>query len=220
VKEKLFHNLGLKLFSLGLAFALWLVVAGEQRIDQALSAPLRVTKLPEGLALGNEPGGAVTVKVRGPKSVVSSLAADEVEVELDLSRLKEGEHLLPIKADQVRVPRGVEVQQIAPSRVRLVLEPVTEREVRVEARVEGTPAPGHYLKRARVHPDRVRVVGPRSAVARVTQVYTSAVSIDGRSRDFAAAAALEPVGHAVKLAGVETVQVSVEIGGPGTRRSR
>ena len=215
--DRLFHNLGLKLLSLGLAFALWLVVAGEQRVEHALNVPLNLTGLPEKMALVNDPEGSVTVKLRGPKSLVAALGPDEVHLNLELSRLKEGENLVPVKAEQIPVPRGVEVLQVSPSRVRLVLEPVAEREVRVAARMEGTPAEGHYFKRVSVRPERVRVVGPRSEVSRVNQVYTSAVSVEGRARDFAARTSLEPVGKSVKLNGENSVRVLVEIRATGRR---
>ena len=217
MRDRVVHNLGLKLFSLGLAFALWLVVAGEQRVEHALSVPLKLTQLPEKMALINDPAGFVTVKLRGPKSLVTALAPDEVDLNLELSRLKEGENQVPIRAEQFGLPRGVEVLQISPSRVRLVLEPVVEREVRVAARVEGAPAPGYYLNRIVVRPDRVKVVGPRSEVNRVARVYTSAVSIEGRSRDFAARTLLEPIGKSLKLDGADSVQVVVEIRATGRR---
>src|SRR3989304_2948882 len=70
MKEGVFRNLGLKLFSLCLAFALWLVVAGEQREDHTLKVPLKLTRLPERMVLVNDPGDFVTVKLRGPKGGV------------------------------------------------------------------------------------------------------------------------------------------------------
>lgn len=207
----LFDNLGLKLASLGLAFALWMVVAGEQRDERTLNAPLALAPLPKNTTLLNVSGDFVTVQVRGPKSLISGLSPDEVDVNLDLSTLKEGENLVAVKADQVDVPRGVEVVQISPKSVRLVLESVTERTVRVAARVEGNPADGYYLKRASTHPDRVRLVGPRSEVNRLETIYTSAVNVEGLSHDFGAMIALEPVGKLIKVEGPALVRVSVEI---------
>jgi YbbR domain-containing protein len=139
------------------------------------------------------------------------LSPNEVDVNLDLSTLKEGENLVAVKADQVDVPRGVEVVQISPKWVRLVLESVAERTVAVAARVEGNPAEGYYIKRASTHPNRVRLVGPRSEVNRLEKVYTSAISVEGRSHDFGATTALEPVGKLIKVEGPAHVQVSVEI---------
>src|SRR5574341_1481674 len=127
----LFDNLGLKLTSLGLAFALWMVVAGEQRDERTLNAPLTLAPLPKNTTLLNVPGDFVTVQLRGPKSLISGLSPNEVDVNLDLSTLKEGENLVSVKTDQVDVPRGVEVVQVPPKWVRLVLESVTERTVRV-----------------------------------------------------------------------------------------
>lgn len=215
----LFANVGLKLLSIGLAFALWMVVAGEQRDERQLHVPLPLSRLSKHLVLLNDPGDFVTVKLRGPKSLVASLSPSEVELKLDLSRLKEGENLVAVGADEVETPRGVEVLQVSPKSVRLVLESMAEREVRVAAKVEGTPAGGHYFKRAYARPNRVRVVGPRSEVSRVAKVYTEAVSIEGRSRDFAVWTALEPVGKSVKVEGADSVQVSVEIGENGRRPS-
>ncbi len=207
----LFDNLGLKLSSLGLAFALWMVVAGEQRDERTLNAPLTLARLPKNTALLNVPGDFVTVQLRGPKSLISGLSPNEVDVNLDLSTLKEGENLVAVKSDQVDVPRGVEVVQVSPRWVRLVLESVTERVVRVAARVEGNPAAGHYFKRASAHPDRVRLVGPRSEVSRLEKIYTSTISVEGRSRDFGVLTSLEPLGKLVKVEGPVLVQVSVEI---------
>jgi YbbR domain-containing protein len=207
----LFDNLGLKFVSLGLAFALWVVVAGEQRDERTLNATLSLTGLPNNMTLLNVPGDSVTVEVRGPKSLISGLSPNEVDVNLDLSTLKEGENLVAVKADRVDVPRGVEVVQVSPKWVRLILESVAERVVRVAARVEGNPAAGYFLKRASARPDRVRLVGPRSEVNRLDKVYTSTISIEGRSHDFGALASLEPVGKLIKVEGPALVQVSVEI---------
>ena len=219
MKGRLFGNLGLKFFSLCLAFALWVVVAGEQKDERTLNVPLKLARFPKNMALINDPGNFVTVRLRGPKSLVAGLSRDEVDLNLDLSQLREGENLVALRPEEIEVPRGVEVLQASPRWVRLVLESVVEREVRVAARVEGTPAAGHYFKRAYARPDRVRVIGARSEVSRVARVYTSAISIEGRSRDFAVKTSLEPVGKSVKVEGADSVQVSVEIGSNSRRPS-
>lgn len=207
----LFDNLWLKLASLALAFALWIVVAGEQRDERTVNASVSLARLPKNTTLLNSPGEFVTVHLRGPKSLISGLSPNEVDVNLDLSTLKEGENLVAVRADQVDVPRGVEVVQVSPKWVRLVLESVAERVVRVTARVEGNPAAGYYLKRAMAHPDRVRLVGPKSEINRLEKVYTSTISIEGRSHDFGAMTSLEPVAKSIKVEGPALVQISVEI---------
>ncbi len=217
MKERLLHNVGLKVFSLVLAFSLWLVVAGEQRVEHSLKVPIKLTDLPEQLALVNEPNGDATVRMRGPKTLVTGLGPDDIDLNLEFSRLKEGEHLIPLRTEQIRVPRGVEVTQISPGRIRLVLEPIADREVRVSPRLEGRPAPGYYVKRAYARPDQVRVVGPRSELNRMSGVLTPPISTEGKSRDFTARTRLEPVGTSVKVAGENSVEVVVEIGGKGKR---
>jgi YbbR domain-containing protein len=216
VKDWLLHNLGLKLFSLGLAFALWFVVAGEQRIEYTLSVPVNLGGLPDTMALVNDPDRVVSVRLRGPKSLVTALGPEGVNLRLDVSQLREGEHQVSVRAEVSALPRGVEVLDVSPSRVRLVLERLAEREVPVVARVEGTPAAGHYVRRVQVQPSRVRVTGPRSEVRRLSQLYTSPVSVEGRSRDFVTRTPLEPPDRSVTVGELESVQVSVQIrGGSG-----
>src|SRR3989304_5955740 len=147
MKEGLFRNLGLKLFSLCLAFALWLVVAGEQREDHPRKVPLKLTRLPERMILVNDPGDFVTVELRGPKSLVGGLPPDEVNLNLELSRLVEGENLVGVRVEEIQVPRGVEVLQASPKVVRLVLESMVDREGRVAARGGGKAAAGDYFGR-------------------------------------------------------------------------
>src|SRR3989304_8297956 len=106
MKEGVFRNLGLKLFSLCLAFALWLVVAGEQREDHTLKVPLKLTRLPERMVLVNDPGDFVTVRLRGPKSLVGGLPPDEVNLNLELSRLVEGGNLGGVRGGGVQVAPG------------------------------------------------------------------------------------------------------------------
>lgn len=219
MSRRLFDNLGLKLASLALAFALWMVVAGEQRDERTVNASLSLARLPKHMTLLNGPGEAVMVQLRGPKSLISGLSPNEVDVNLDLSGLKAGENLVAVRPDQVDVPRGVEIVQVSPKWVRLVLESVAERVMRVTARVEGKPAAGYYLKRAVAHPERIRLIGPRSEMNRLEKVYTSAISVEGRSHDFSVMTSLEPVGKSIKVEGPALVQVSVEIRMNPTRSS-
>src|SRR5574337_1264689 len=93
----LFDNLGLKLASIALAFALWIVVAGEQRDERTVNASVSLARLPKNTTLLNGPGEIVTVQVRGPKSLISGLSPNEVDVNLDLSTLKEGENLVAVR---------------------------------------------------------------------------------------------------------------------------
>jgi YbbR domain-containing protein len=91
--------------------------------------------------------------------------------------------LFPLTADQVRAPFGVQVAQVTPSTVAIEFEPSASRLVSVVPSVDGRPAPGYVVGKVAADPARVEVIGPDSAVKRVTEALTEPVSVNGaRSR--------------------------------------
>ena len=73
----LLYNPGLKLLSLALAAFLWIVVLGEQKVDVTVHVPLQLA-LPQGLFMTNDPVDSLDIHLRGPKTLVTSLAPREV----------------------------------------------------------------------------------------------------------------------------------------------
>jgi hypothetical protein len=208
----LFENLGLKLLSVVLAVFLWAVVVGEQKVEVVMNVPLEIAGFPRDLIPVNEPTDTLQVRVRGPKTLISTLSSSEISLEGLSKSFVEGENLIPILPEMVRVPRGIEVVDVAPHRVRLVLDALVEREVEVAPRVEGTPPKGFVVKRVTTSPRRIRMTGPRSDLRRLTRVYTVPINLEGHDTSFSARAILEPVGRQVRALDDTPVIVAVEIG--------
>jgi hypothetical protein len=59
-----------------------------------------------------------------------------------------------------------------------------EREVVVEPRLEGKPAPTYEVKEVLVTPDKVRITGPASHVNALEKASTEAISVEGRRESF------------------------------------
>jgi YbbR domain-containing protein len=61
----------------------------------------------------------------------------------------------------------------------MVFEPSASRQVPVAPAVEGRPAPGYVIGKVSSDPETVEVVGPESAVKRVSEAMTEPVSVAG-----------------------------------------
>ena len=207
----LVHNLGLKLVALGLAALLWMVVVGEQKVELVVEVPMTLP-IPPRFMVVNNPPDMLQVRLRGPKGLISSLRTREIHPAEPASVLTEGENTIPLGEDLIRVPRGIQVIDVAPRRIRIVLEPIVEREIEVTSRLDGTLPDGLSVRRVTAVPDRVRIVGPASEVRRATRLQTYPVSLNGRRASFAAPAQLEPIGTRTHVEGSETVTVEVEVG--------
>ena len=210
MQKWILHNLGLKLLSVFLAILLWVVVLGEQKVDVTMNVPLTLN-LPTALMLVNDLPESLEVHLRGPKTLVTSLAPREVTFSEPPGKLAEGENSIPIREDMVRVPRGIQVVDVAPHRIHVVLEALSERDIEVSPRVEGTPAAGFVVRRVISVPARVRMSGPTSEIRRLTQVRTLPVNLSGQTASFSAQVLLEPVGRLIRIQDVAPIVVEVEI---------
>ena len=208
----LLDNLGLKLLSVILAVFLWAVVVGEQKAEVTLNVPLEIKALPRDMVVTNEPTDVLEVRVRGPKTLVSTLSPSEIVVEGLPKNFVEGENLITIRPEMVHVPRGIEVVDVSPHRVRMVLDAVVEREVEVSPRMDGNLPKGYAVKGVASSPPRIRLTGPRSDLQRLTRVYTLPINLDGHSASFTTRAMLEPVGRRVRVLDNTSIIVAVDIG--------
>src|SRR5205814_5102242 len=157
-----FRHFGLKLVSLALAVMLWIVVSGEETVERGLRVPLEMQQFPAGLEIQGEAPTTVDVRVRGTSGTLSRLSPGDVVAVLDLRGARSGNRLFQLTPEQVRAPFGIEVVQVMPATLALVFENSATRRVRVDASIDGKPAPGYLIGKTTVAPTDVEVVGPES----------------------------------------------------------
>jgi YbbR domain-containing protein len=205
------HRVGLMLLSLALAVLLWMVVAGEEIVERGLRVPLELQQLPAGLELAGDVPSTVDVRVRGGSGTLSRVGPGDVVAVLDLRSARAGHRLFPLTPVQVRVPFGVDVVQITPSAVAMVLESSQSKLVPVVPAVDGRPAPGFVVGPMVSDPPSVDVIGPESAVNRVTFAVTEPVSISGARERVRESVILGLVDPSLRLKNVRSATVTVEI---------
>lgn len=177
-----FRHLGLKILSIVLAALIWLIVSGEQIVERALRIPLEFTNLPSQLELVGDTPNVVDVRVRGSSGALSRIAAGELVAVLDLRSARSGRRLFHLANNDVRAPFGVEVVQISPSNVSITLETSATKVVPVVPELDGVPRDGYVVGTVAADPATVEVVGPASAVDRMTRAITEPVSVAGATK--------------------------------------
>ena len=172
-------NLALKLVSLVLAVLLWFVIAGEKTSEMGLSAPVELQNFPKDLELTGDPVDTVEVRLRASPGIIQRLTPGDVSAHIDLADAHEGERIVHLTPDSVRVPFGVTVVKISPSIITLNLERTLQKAVPVRPRLLGRPAPGYEVAEVTTEPAEVRIAGPKSRVQEVESAYTEPVSVEG-----------------------------------------
>jgi YbbR domain-containing protein len=206
-----FRHVGLKVLSVALAVLLWMIVSGEETVERGLRVPLELQQVPGGLELTGEVPATVDVRVRGASGTLSRVSTGDVVAVLDLRSARSGRRLFPLTPDQVRAPFGVEVVQVQPSAVAMAFEPSASRQVPVVPAVDGRPAPGYVVGPMTADPKEVEVIGPESAVRRVTEALTEPVSVSGARDHVRQSVILGLIDPSLRLKNARAATVTVQI---------
>lgn len=119
----------------------------------------------------------VTLQVKGRRSDITTIFAEEYKVKLDLSSVKQpGTHTLPLTYS---LPRGVELVSMDPTMVTVTVEERMSKSVPVSIGTKGKLSPDYRLgSPVKIEPGTVEVTLPESELARLSQVRGT-VDLDG-----------------------------------------
>ncbi|HET7112366.1 MAG TPA: CdaR family protein [Pyrinomonadaceae bacterium] len=186
--RKLFlEDWSLKLLSLAIALVLWLLVTGQNEpVTAHVNVQLNFIR-PQSLEISNDPPRTVDVMLTGSRNKLDDLTALDLVATVDISDQRPGERVLRL-ADkaQISLPQGVKVDGFQPSAIPIRLEPIIERQIAIEAKLEGKPADGYEVYA--VHPSKgsVLVRGPESRVNALPKVVTESIWLSGHKETFTA----------------------------------
>lgn len=176
----LVENFWWKVLSLAVAVALWAVVRSEPEISTFPVAPVEYKNLPDDLEFNAEPVSSVKLELRGPSGELSGMgAAGDVhpQVILDLSTVTPGHRTFFIGDGNVKLPRGVRLEESIPSQVRLEFDRRLVRTVPVEVRLSGERQNGYHVASQDVEPKELAIVGPAGRVNSVVSAETDRVDV-------------------------------------------
>jgi YbbR domain-containing protein len=210
--ERIVHNWPLKLVALGLAYAVWVNVAGDTAIVQDFEVPIDIVLAPDHVLAETSPN-QVTVRLRGPETLLRNLDPLDLVMRLDM-RDYSPPRLLDVQLSELHlsgVPRRVEVDFFDPPRLGIQLHRRLRRELPVEATLLGEVASGFKVYASRVRPEVVEVEGPESVVRELAAVTTDAISVGGRGRTFDSTVGVLPGRPLVRVVEPAPVEVRVII---------
>jgi hypothetical protein len=160
------------------AVVLWALVASEPQLSTFETVQVEYKNLPPDLEIGSEPSNTVSLELRGPSGELHALGEAPLRpsVILDMSNVAPGERTFPVSG-AVRLARGVHLVRAIPPEVRFSFERRAERDVPVRVRFTGEGQHGYSVASTRAYPDRLKIEGPASRVARIISAITDAIDV-------------------------------------------
>jgi YbbR domain-containing protein len=187
VRKIFLEDWSLKLLSLAIALVLWLVVTGQNEpVTAHVNVQLNFIR-PQSLEISNDPPRTVDVMLTGSRNKLDDLTALDLVATVDISDQQPGERVLRL-ADkaQISLPQGVKVDGFQPSAIPIRLEPIIERQITIEPKLEGKPPDGYQVYAVRPSKGSVLVRGPESRVNALHKVLTESIWLSGHKESFTA----------------------------------
>ncbi|SDX93417.1 YbbR-like domain-containing protein [Paenibacillus sp. CF384] len=183
------HPTAIKILSLMIGILMWAVVHFDsektpntvanltetQEIDAVQVTPIGMDDKNYALRLLDPE--VVHLTVQGSKSdFLIASRNNDYQVTVDLSQATEGRKVLPVK---VNLPRGLDLIEVRPSNVTVVLERIVTKEYEVTVKTDGVPGKGYKVGQPVVKPNnRVHVTLPKDQMDLVASVGGT-VSVEG-----------------------------------------
>jgi diadenylate cyclase len=182
-RRYIFHDLGLKLFSLLMAILLWATVTRDFVTEVALNVPVEFHGMPENLQISSDSVPPAQVRLRGPARQVQGLRQWDIHLIIELAGLHPGSRTFQLGAGNVHLPRGLTVAQVVPAEMSLDFDWRKTRTVQVRPRVVGTFSrdTGMHISNVLADPPEITIAGPQKRVEAVDAATTDPVDATGIS---------------------------------------
>jgi|SRR6185295_10843568 len=185
LKDLFLENWYLKLFSLVLAIGLWAMISKESTSEVFIEVPVEYQNVPPKTEVIGATARTVEVRLRGPSTLVREIAATDVRTVIDLGQLpQDGEKTIPLNAQNVHAPFGVEVVLVTPSSLQVSLEPTVSVTLHILPETTGHLPAGYEIEAIAFKPPDVTAEGPASHVRSQVNVKTTPIDLAGKKATF------------------------------------
>lgn len=165
-----------------LAFALavfsWYLVSGREKVDTWIQVPVEMVNMPQGYVVRQGMVNRIDVRVRGPRPMVRTIDMRNAFYPLDLVGLQSGLNQLEFETRNLNLSRAIEVVEIVPSRVDLLVDKLISKSVPVIKDVQVDLHEDYELRRYESRPPDVVIRGPQALVEPVERVATQPVVVE------------------------------------------
>jgi len=211
-KNIFLKNIGKKVLAVAIAIVLWLVANIEHDIEKSISINVNYVNLPSDLVIVNKPPEKLNVRVRGPRTQLTSLSPRNMVFTLDLSNASSGLSKFEIQTDQIKTPRGVQVTGITPAEIKVDIDKLMRKEVDVQPVIAGPADTGYEVVGVpTVTPSKVEIKGPKNIASKIETIPTDLISIVGVKSKFTIQVPLKSPNPLIDIVGDEMVRVTVDI---------
>lgn len=172
MRPRLFQFLTL-LVSVLVAIAMWYLVSVRDRLEAQVEVNIDYYGIPPNLVVTEGLISKVTVRLRGPETLLKSIPRDRLTQSINLSHIKKGINVVPLGSDYHLGPnfRAFELIDIQPPKIVLKVDALSEKRVPLLT-VMDSPLKGGGLtvENVTVSPATAIIRGPEEEIAKISSL--------------------------------------------------
>src|SRR2546429_389994 len=200
-----------KLAALFFAIMLYVAVAAPQPLSQSFVMRLAIP-IPPGRTVRQQPAG-VTVVILGKGSEILKLHSFPRVIRKAIpDTFSAALWRIQLQPTDVELPKGIEVQvaDIRPRDLEILLDSVAHKEVRIVPRVKVEAESGYVLRGLSITPSLARLVGPEQSLTKLDSVTTLPTVISSVSGPFFQTVPIDTTPLGVVRISPKTVRMAAE----------
>ncbi len=206
-----FGNIGKKTLAVIIAISLWIVANLEFDIERNINIPIHFVNLKNDLVIVNKPPEKINLRMRGPRSKLSSFATSNISINYDLQDFKDGKRKINIRRDDVDVPREVQLITISPVEIDLEIDKLVSKKVEIIPLIDNPDKGYEIVDTPKIEPSKVLLKGPEQVLNKLNEVYTTKISLEGEKSNFTIQVPLQLPSPLIQLPDNQLVKVTIDI---------
>ena len=173
----------LKILSVLIALGMWVMVVSGHEETKEMTVPVRLINIPQSKVAISDFSN-VSINIKGAARLMQSLTNSDVLLDIDVSGFTDGQSIRRILTSDFKTPLGLEVSDVNPSELRITLDNVTAKEVRVLPSIIGEVKQGYMVESITLKPNSITVTGAKTVLSQLENISTMPINLSERNENF------------------------------------
>ncbi len=172
----IFRNFWHKLGSVLLAIIIWSIVQGEEIIEFNRRIKVDIS-VANGYALKGKSFRYLDATVRGPRVLLGEPSNLPLEAKIYIPSDQTGNLEIPFDTRYLKDWDSRIKITVRDAYISVFVDEEITKEVPVREVLQGAPAEGHFIEKIIINPDKIKVKGIKSEVAKLSEITTQPIDI-------------------------------------------
>ncbi len=196
-----------------LVVGLWFSFTQGMDTIVSVDVPIEYINRPPGMEIVHTSVNAISTRLSGSGMLFKSIRPDQIQVRLDLSKAQAGKQSFSITGDNIKIPPGTLLKEVAPNVVDVTLDVLVKKELPIQIDWVGKLPDNLIMTDSKPDPQKITIIGASSILNGISTVYTEKIRLDGikESGEISASVQLDPASLKVAEGSGERIKITFTV---------